>query len=604
MNRSDNTEIKGKEMEKSLWNNIRQLVRSASMIVATAAVALSASAQDIPVDGLFTKKYISAFDYDALQGTLTLENFVTGEMKLSSEPFDVIMILDVSGSMSGKIDKLQNGAIAVLDQIYESNTSTSGTSRLGIVTFGQNDEVDTRVIHKISAVNSSNYSTIKSNIQNIKDGGSTQSDLGFELSLEMLRNPSKNVSLDDVDGRELSDYVEMGYTGTPFDRQTFVIFFTDGMPGNSRGEIETGETTLELAYVYKAKGAKVFSIGLFDSDPAKIWIEEDDYEKALNVKDYLEHVSSLYNTVKEFDWGEDYVEWTPSNPVRNTDGIDYYLRVDNVNKLAETFASICSQIIGVASKSLTAEAVVKDIISTECSLPNGIQTTDIKVYSAPCTGGNSTAGFTFGSKGPETATVTISDKNVSVTGFDYGANWVGISGDTYHGKKLIVEIPFLVNPAVLATKTLNGIQTNDANSGLYESPDAVGPVQTYTIPTVPDVNVTVKASGLHKDESAVFRIEQKKPGETSFSLLSSIILTGTADAGTAVSITFVNKDPSATYKVTEMTGWNLTYTPQQATEQTKTKPSTGNEITFEFGHTKNDSGLEIVEKAIDNLFNP
>ena len=152
--------------------------------------------------------------------------------------------------------------------------------------------------------------------------------------------------------------------------------------------------------------------------------------------------------------------------------------------------------------------MVKDIISTQCELPADIQPSDISVFSAVCTGGNEESGYTFGAPAPEpTATVTINGSTVDVTGFDYGANWVGWNSSTgqYHGKKLIVEIPFEVKPGALVGKDISQLQTNGPASGLYENSSADTPIDPFPIPKwISFIDLIVIASGLNVGESARF----------------------------------------------------------------------------------------------------
>lgn len=593
-------------MKRLLYNNISAFIRKYVLLLTAIVTAVPASAQDIPdADGIFAKKYISAFNYDTMEGTLTLESFVTGKMKLVSEPFDVVMVLDVSGSMRGRIDELQAGAEAVLDQIYEHNTQSGADRRLGIVTFGSGDETDTRVIAKLAPVTASNYAAIKTSIESIRDGGSTNSDYGFELALEMLRHPEKNVTFSsDVKGREGDDYRD--YAKTKFDSQTFVIFFTDGMPGDSNGDMETGEITTELSYVFKTKGAKVYSIGLFENDPSTTWIETDNYGKILNVKTYLERVSSLYEGITGFDWSYNPIKWYGNTTV-NTDGVNYFMRVVNVNKLADTFSSIGTQIIGVASQSLTSETIVKDIISADCTLPDGVQVSDVKVYSADCISGNDTDGYLFDDKEDQSADVTIivAENTVNVTNFDFGANWVGYNTSTssHNGKKLIIEIPFKVLPGALAGKDIKMLRTNGERSGIYEGPTSENPIKTYPVPEVDYIDLTIRALGMLTGESAIFKVERKMADESEFSVIATIALTGVSEDGaTAVSSKVLYQDPDATYKVTDATGWSWSYTLSSDVSQIKTKVEGETSIEFEFSKAKKDITIENAENNKDNRF--
>ena len=80
--------------------------------------------------------------------------------------------------------------------------------------------------------------------------------------------------------------------------------------------------------------------------------------------------------------------------------------------------------------------------------------------------------------------VTVADDNktINVTDFDYAANWVDqydVGGSKSHGKKLVVEIPIVLDPDATGS-----VDTNGPASGIYASADAETAFANFKTPTV------------------------------------------------------------------------------------------------------------------------
>ena len=97
--------------------------------------------------------------------------------------------------------------------------------------------------------------------------------------------------------------------------------------------------------------------------------------------------------------------------------------------------------------------------------------------------------------------------------------------------------------------------------------------------------VTIKKTGLQKDESAFFHISSTKTDENIPDPYITMLLTGSKDAGTVVKRVAL---PEGTWKVTENTAWSWSYnTPTELTEITK-EVNVDN-IEFSFSNTKKDN---------------
>ena len=181
-------------------------------------------------------------------------------------------------------------------------------------------------------------------------------------------------------------------------------------------------------------------------------------------------------------------------------GSSYYLAASNANSLNDVFKSI-SQTIGSTPVELTRTSVLRDVISDSFTLPEGYKDGDIKAYSVSCESSTKNADGTYTytwKTTPDTdkydVTVAADNKTINVTDFDYAANWVDqydVGGSKSHGKKLVVEIPIVLDPDATGS-----VDTNGPASGIYASADAETAFANFKTPTVyvPFFTVTHVAS--------------------------------------------------------------------------------------------------------------
>lgn len=187
---------------------------------------------------------------------------------------------------------------------------------------------------------------------------------------------------------------------------------------------------------------------------------------------YMNYVSSNYPNATSMTSGG-----------AKADPANYYKTVSSAADLNNIFQTI-SQTIGGTTVKLTSTSVLRDVISDSFKLPSDYKDGDIKAYSVSCTGKNGDT-YTWDSTHDTeyTATVAADKKTINVTGFDYAANWVdqyGVNGSQSHGKKLVVEIPI-----VPETKAYGDCDTNGPASGIYATGvDGEEPVQTFPSPKV------------------------------------------------------------------------------------------------------------------------
>lgn len=262
------------------------------------------------------------------------------------------------------------------------------------------------------------------------------------------------------------------------DHQKVVIMFTDGEPNHSNGFNTTvANNAIKASKSIKNAGATVYTIGCFSKT----------YEDTENVPKYMNRVSS------------NYLDATTMRDGTKTSS-DYYKTVSSAEDLNNIFKTI-SETIGSTPVELTSTSVLRDVISDSFTLPEGYTDGDIKAYSVSCESSTKNADGTYTYTWKTTpdadkydVTVADDNKTINVTDFDYAANWVDqydVGGSKSHGKKLVVEIPIVLDPDATGS-----VDTNGPASGIYASADAETAFANFKTPTVyvPFFTVTHVAS--------------------------------------------------------------------------------------------------------------
>ena len=281
-----------------------------------------------------------------------------------------------------------------------------------------------------------------------------------------------NLGLEMANGIFAANPIQSGET-----RNRVVVLFTDGVPGWSGFESNTASAAISQASTAKnTYGATVYSIGIFSGADASSAGNQNGNETQ-KANWFMQQVSSNNGTPR----------W-PS----------YYLSAGDADSLNSIFQQISNNITtGGSSTTLGSETVIKDIISPYFTLPAGASASDIRLDTYACTGKTSdTYTWSSTSGGNGGATATLSDDQVSVTGFDFSENWCGTETDangnvTYRGNKLMISFTVQPKEGFLGG---NEVPTN-SNAGVYEDSSATEPKFVFPVPTVdvPIQDVTVTA---------------------------------------------------------------------------------------------------------------
>ena len=119
---------------------------------------------------------------------------------------------------------------------------------------------------------------------------------------------------------------------------------------------------------------------------------------------------------------------SPGTSTYPAGGKSYYLSAGNAAELKNVFQNISNQ-VGGSDTELTSSSVLKDAVTPYFEIPDGTNA-QITLKTADCTGA-ANGKLTFGAEteAPGTVTATVSGNTVSVTGFDYSAKWCGSRTD-------------------------------------------------------------------------------------------------------------------------------------------------------------------------------
>lgn len=362
-----------------------------------------------------------------------------------------------------KIATLKTAVSTFIDSVAEKSPDSS----IAIVKFAGNkrDTVgnDTyrdggytynysQIVKDLTTVDATGADALKTAVSALRAAGTTAANYGMEHAQTIINGAKDN------------------------GRQKVVVMFTDGEPNGikevSGFEKEVANGAIAASKSIKEAGATVYTIGCFGTTPSS------------DTDTYMNYVSSNYPNATSMTSGG-----------AKADPANYYKTVSSAADLNNIFTDI-SQTVGGTPVKLTSTSVLRDVISDSFNLPEGADENSITAYSVDCTDINNDGTYTWSTDRDDAPySVTVEGKTINVTGFDYATNWVG--KDTTTGKmhtpakKLVVEIPIVLNPDATGS-----VDTNGPASGIYASADAETAFANFKTPTVyvPFFTVTHVAS--------------------------------------------------------------------------------------------------------------
>lgn len=269
----------------------------------------------------------------------------TGEI-VTNQPLDIVLVLDVSGSMAEKIawnqptkiDSLKTAVNNFIKATADKNakiTDQSQQNRIALVKFAgtASDNVgndtywdyrwgqrynNSQIVTNLT----SNLNGLTSTVDSLNAAGATQADYGFQKARVALQNART-------------------------DAKKVIIFFTDGQPTSSNEfEKSVANDAVRNAKALKDAGATVYSIGMFgDANPNNT---STNWNNRFNA--YMHAVSSNYPNA------------TAWNRLGNrADNSSYYKAVTDADQLNNIFESIRQEITKTAEY---ADVTIHDKLSS------------------------------------------------------------------------------------------------------------------------------------------------------------------------------------------------------------------------------------------------
>lgn len=185
------------------------------------------------------KQMISTSQIDC-GGTLKITLALSAAPDIASNPTDIVLILDRSGSMTGApLANMKTGADTFIDIIDEATDgSQDGTigsgSRIGIVSFSDTAAADTQLITSVAA--------LKSAVNGLNAGGSTNHADAFAKAVQLFEPASPNARV--------------------------IVMFTDG-------KTTSGVPPAPIAAAARASGIIIYCIGLVGDDGIDVSVLND-----------------------------------------------------------------------------------------------------------------------------------------------------------------------------------------------------------------------------------------------------------------------------------------------------------------------------------------
>lgn len=398
---------------------------------------------------------------------LVMEAYVEGNTKIvdSSRPLDIVLVLDVSGSMAqsqgwftdAKIVSLKSAVNNFIDEVAKKNIAKDGKlvgHRISIVKFAgkKTDDVGNGTYTKSG--NKHNYSQIVRNLTIVNDAGkeeligavnalqpagATRADYGMELANKELENSLKDQSRDKV-----------------------VVMFTDGTPtSGTLFEKSVASGAISKSKALKDKGVKVYTVGIFSganpqADLNNYWTSDENK--------YMHAVSSNYPEATFEKINKKYT-WNFGTRAENS---NYYLSATSADELNNVFKTISNSITTTHVKA-NASAVLRDTLMKQFVLNGDVNAITVKKAKVTGKTGNAYSWGSLENVDGIKKNVSSDGKTVTVTGFDYTStgttgNVITKNGNDYSGYKLIVTIPIKVNEAYEGWKAgPNNYDTNVTN---------------------------------------------------------------------------------------------------------------------------------------------
>lgn len=239
---------------------------------------------------------------DDANDTYTLNLNVKGKRSSTSQtvsqPVDIALVLDVSGSMSdsmggtSKLVALKKAAKKFLTNTANKNAAIAANGnkiRVSLVKFASNAQI----VNDLT----DNMNTLRASVDALQAGGATRADYGLEKANAVLANARANA-------------------------KKVVVFFTDGEPNSHSGfDDDVADAAVKNAKTLKDSRTTIYSVGVFSK------ANPSDTSGRFNA--YMNAVSSNYPNATTY-----------RKLGTRVDGGNYYMIASNSEGLSKVFEDI------------------------------------------------------------------------------------------------------------------------------------------------------------------------------------------------------------------------------------------------------------------------
>lgn len=303
-------------------------------------------------DNSGTKTIEKKGDSDFLVGLSALSS-AAKIMGQSTVPLDIVMVLDVSGSMddNNKMKTLKTAVNSFIDETARTNSERSNEnlrSRISLVKFAgkKTDKVGndtyqeedpffgpygehynyTQIVRKYKTYTNDNKAELKNTVNALKPAGATAADYAMDHA-KTLVNQSKSDETTNPNRKNV---------------KRIVIFFTDGEPNHESGfDKSVANTAIQTAKTIK-NDATIYSIGVFK--------DADAGSTGDKFNSYMHGMSSNYPNATAYN--------NLGTRATNSDGkpTAFYKAATQASELNNIFNEIQEEIIATAQSPTEVEA--------------------------------------------------------------------------------------------------------------------------------------------------------------------------------------------------------------------------------------------------------
>lgn len=489
---------------------------------------------------------------------ITMEAYATGASttQVSTEPVDIVLVLDVSGSMDDNMESYTYTPVYNLNKNENYYIMRSGKYQEvewseiykewgyhywgwhGVTPKTSENDTDTNHVQfyqrsgngasqkKIDALKTAVNGFIdnvaknspNSQIAIVKFAGDKKNKVGNDTYREggytyNFSQIVRNLTTVDANGQttlksDINSLRPAGATAADYGMEhaqtiitgaagtghkKVVIMFTDGEPNHHSGFSSTvANNAINASKSIKDTGATVYTIGIFSGANGT---PVTDLNGVGDTNKYMHLVSSNYKNATEMD--------EPGDATYPAGGKSYFLSAATTDDLNNIFQQI-SQEVGGADVKLESNSYILDTVTPYFDMPEG--TDAVNFYTMDCNGVKD-GKLTFGENTKtEAAGVTYTfegsdDRTIKVTNFDFSANWCGPRDGVYGGKKLIIEFTVKVRDGFLGG---NNVPTNVGDAdGIYD-----GEGKNHGKFVAPTVNVPIPEITIVAEDKNVYLLHE------------------------------------------------------------------------------------------------